>query len=73
MHQQNVTDLAGCVGFVGLEVHVDGGTIMGVMAVTVRRMTSRDARRFLEIHRAAVRGIAAKDSPSGGRINFTCL
>lgn len=33
------------------------------MRVTVREMRSDDARRFLEIHHAAVRGIAARDYP----------
>ncbi len=31
------------------------------MSVTVRQMRPDEARRFLEIHHAAVRGIAAKD------------
>jgi putative acetyltransferase len=35
--------------------------IVGAMAVTVREMRPEDARRFLEIHHAAVRGIAAQD------------
>jgi len=35
------------------------------MSVTVREMRSGDARRFLEIHHAAVRGIAARDYPAG--------
>jgi putative acetyltransferase len=34
------------------------------MSVTVREMRPEDARRFLEIQRAAVRGIAAKDYPA---------
>jgi putative acetyltransferase len=33
------------------------------MLLTVREMQPEDARRFLEIHQAAVRGIAAKDYP----------
>lgn len=33
------------------------------MSVTVREMQPQDARRFLEIQQAAVRGIAAKDYP----------
>ena len=33
------------------------------MSVTVREMRPEDARYFLEIHHAAVRGIAAKDYP----------
>jgi putative acetyltransferase len=31
------------------------------MSVTIRPMQPEEARRFLEIHRAAVRGLAAKD------------
>jgi putative acetyltransferase len=31
------------------------------MSVTIREMRPEDARRFLEIHHAAVRGIAARD------------
>jgi putative acetyltransferase len=31
------------------------------MSITIREMRPEDARRFLEIHHAAVRGIAAKD------------
>jgi putative acetyltransferase len=34
------------------------------MSVTVRSMRPEDARRFLEIHHAAVRDIAAKDYPA---------
>jgi putative acetyltransferase len=34
------------------------------MSVTVREMRPEDARRFLEIHHAAVRGIAARDYPA---------
>jgi putative acetyltransferase len=34
------------------------------MSVTIREMRPEDARRFLEIHHAAVRGIAAKDYPT---------
>ena len=34
------------------------------MPVTIREMRPEDARRFLEIHHAAVRGIAAKDYPT---------
>lgn len=34
------------------------------LAVTVREMRAEEARMFLEVHRAAVRGIAAKDYPS---------
>ena len=37
---------------------------MDAMSVTVREMRPEDARRFLEIHHAAVRGIAAKDYPA---------
>ena len=33
------------------------------MSITIREMRPEDARRFLEIHHAAVRGIAAKDYP----------
>ncbi|ANL28630.1 GCN5-related N-acetyltransferase protein [Rhizobium phaseoli] len=33
------------------------------MAVSVRQMCPEDARAFLEVHRAAVRGTAAKDYP----------
>lgn len=33
------------------------------MAIKVRKMRSDDARGFLEVHHAAVRGIAAKDYP----------
>jgi putative acetyltransferase len=33
------------------------------MSVIVREMRSADAPRFLEIHHAAIRGIAAKDYP----------
>jgi len=36
---------------------------VGAGPVTVREMRPEDARRFLEIHHAAVRGIAAKDYP----------
>jgi putative acetyltransferase len=36
-------------------------TIVGAVSITVREMQPEDARRFLEIHHAAVRGIAAKD------------
>lgn len=31
------------------------------MSITVREMLDKDARTFLEVHHAAVRGIAAKD------------
>ena len=34
------------------------------MSVTVREMRPEDARRFLEIHHAAIRGIASKDYPA---------
>ncbi len=34
------------------------------MLINIRRMRAEDARAFLEVHRAAVRGIAAKDYPS---------
>src|SRR5213596_235568 len=34
------------------------------MSVTVRSMRVEDARRFLEVHHAAVRGIAIKDYPA---------
>jgi GNAT superfamily N-acetyltransferase len=34
------------------------------MPVNIREMRPEDARRFLEIHHAAVRGIAAKDYPA---------
>ena len=34
------------------------------MSVTVREMRPEDARLFLEIHHAAVRGLAAKDYPA---------
>jgi putative acetyltransferase len=34
-----------------------------VMSLTVREMRAADARAFLEVHHAAVRGIAAKDYP----------
>jgi putative acetyltransferase len=34
------------------------------MSVAVRSMRSEEARRFLEIHRESVRGIAAKDYPA---------
>jgi putative acetyltransferase len=34
------------------------------MTIIVRRMSSADARSFLEVQRAAVRGIAVKDYPS---------
>lgn len=34
------------------------------MTVTVREMRPEEARRFLEIHHASVRGIAAKDYPA---------
>lgn len=33
------------------------------MTITVRKMRDDDARPFLEVHHAAVRGIAAKDYP----------
>jgi putative acetyltransferase len=33
------------------------------MAILVREMRNEDARGFLEVHHAAVRGIAAKDYP----------
>jgi putative acetyltransferase len=33
------------------------------MPVIVRKMRSQDARSFLEVHRAAVRGLAAADYP----------
>ena len=33
------------------------------MSLTVREMRAADARAFLEVHHAAVRGIAAKDYP----------
>jgi putative acetyltransferase len=33
------------------------------MAIKVRKMLDEDARAFLEVHRAAVRGLAAKDYP----------
>jgi putative acetyltransferase len=39
-------------------------TIVSVVPITVRQMQPEDARRFLEIHHAAVRGIAAKDYPT---------
>ena len=38
-------------------------TIAAVMSINVREMRPEDARRFLEIHHAAVRGIAAGDYP----------
>jgi len=38
--------------------------IVSAMPVTVRQMQPEDARRFLDIHHAAVRGIAAKDYPA---------
>ena len=31
------------------------------MSIKVRKMLTEDARTFLEVHHAAVRGIAAKD------------
>jgi putative acetyltransferase len=34
------------------------------MPVTIREMQPEDARRFLEIHHAAVRGLAARDYPA---------
>jgi putative acetyltransferase len=34
------------------------------MPIKLREMRPEDARRFLEVHRAAVRGIAAKDYPT---------
>jgi putative acetyltransferase len=34
------------------------------MRITLREMRPEDARRFLEIHHAAVRGVAAKDYPA---------
>src|SRR5687768_10304309 len=34
------------------------------MSVTIREMRPEDARRFLEIQHAAVRGIAARDYPT---------
>lgn len=34
------------------------------MSVTIREMRAEDAHRFLEIHHAAVRGIAAQDYPA---------
>jgi len=34
------------------------------MSVTIREMRREDARVFLEIHQAAVRGIAARDYPA---------
>ena len=34
------------------------------MTITVREMRREEARRFLDIHHAAVRGLAAKDYPS---------
>jgi putative acetyltransferase len=34
------------------------------MSVVVREMRPEDARRFLEVHHAAIRAIAAKDYPS---------
>jgi putative acetyltransferase len=34
------------------------------MAIKVREMHAEHARSFLEVHRAAVRGIAAKDYPT---------
>ena len=33
------------------------------MSITVRKMRDGDARSFLEVHHAAVRGIASKDYP----------
>jgi len=33
------------------------------MAITVRPMQPEDARLFLEVHHASVRGLAAKDYP----------
>jgi putative acetyltransferase len=33
------------------------------MTIRVRRMRREDARRFLEVHHVAVRGLAAKDYP----------
>jgi putative acetyltransferase len=41
-----------------------GIIIDGAMSVTIREMRPEDARCFLEIHHAAVRGIAAKDYPT---------
>jgi hypothetical protein len=38
--------------------------IVGAMSVTIREMRPEDARRFLEIHHAAVRHIAANDYPT---------
>jgi putative acetyltransferase len=38
--------------------------IVRAISVTVREMRPEDARRFLEIHHAAVRGIAARDYPA---------
>lgn len=35
------------------------------MTIMVRRMREEDARSFLDVHRAAVRGTAAKDYPWG--------
>jgi putative acetyltransferase len=37
---------------------------MAAMPLTVRKMRPDEARTFLEVHHAAVRGIAAKDYPS---------
>jgi putative acetyltransferase len=34
------------------------------MPIKVREMQAEHGRRFLEVHRAAVRGIAAKDYPT---------
>lgn len=34
------------------------------MAITVREMRTEEARRFLEIHHEAIRGIAVRDYPS---------
>ena len=34
------------------------------MSISIRKMRREDARRFLEVHQAAVRGIAAKDYPT---------
>src|SRR5919201_2530351 len=35
----------------------------GAMRVTIREMRREDARRFLDVHHAAVRGLAARDYP----------
>lgn len=39
---------------------IEAATI-AIMEVTVRRMRKEDAQAFLEVHHAAVRGLAAKD------------